>query len=586
MKLDRIEIDNFRSVKRSTINFFHNCQILLGKNEAGKSNILKAMASLFGEYKVSNKDKRKIVDIGEVEYCVRGFLKLNKSDIDEIVDRFQSKFRNTEMIAFENGKNIKDYIKFAFKEVHIETAVYDNSTPGLFYYEQDNKKFILNNELYVKGNEILLDISGMPIFKLEEELFEIISEIYYENPYICNYWKYQSNYLLPNSLNIQNFITNPDICKPLKNMLFLCGFENVKESFLEARSKDGDYTNLLDFVSKKTTKIFQNIWDDFKDTSIQLIGGTNEVIIKVANKTKYSFDDRSDGFKKFLSILLMISTQSRTNDIGERDIILIDEPDQSLYPTSAKYLRDELLKISEKSKVIYTTHSPFMIDSNCIERHLVVEKKDDITTLRKEEENSPFSEDELLLNAIGTSVFECVKDKNIIFEGWLDKELFNKYCYFNKKSKKFDDYGKVYLCGINGVQTLVQILILANKKFIIVADSDDASKLRRRKFIENYPEYAESWLSYGDVVKDISTMEDFVNKKHIENVIKEHTGNGFKFDDKMTVVQNIDNSVNNNRDEKKKIKRKLVETLTKAKISTSYGDYIKELKNKLEKINI
>lgn len=59
MILDRIEIKNFRSIKDVTISFENKGIILIGKNEAGKSNILKAIAALFGEYKVSNKDKKK-----------------------------------------------------------------------------------------------------------------------------------------------------------------------------------------------------------------------------------------------------------------------------------------------------------------------------------------------------------------------------------------------------------------------------------------------------------------------------------------------------------------------------------------------
>ena len=44
MELKKIQIRNFRSIKSEDIVFSHNCLILLGKNEAGKSNLLKAVA--------------------------------------------------------------------------------------------------------------------------------------------------------------------------------------------------------------------------------------------------------------------------------------------------------------------------------------------------------------------------------------------------------------------------------------------------------------------------------------------------------------------------------------------------------------
>ena len=47
MILDRVEIKNFRSIKNVTILFGNKGLILIGKNEAGKTNILKAFQLYF-----------------------------------------------------------------------------------------------------------------------------------------------------------------------------------------------------------------------------------------------------------------------------------------------------------------------------------------------------------------------------------------------------------------------------------------------------------------------------------------------------------------------------------------------------------
>jgi predicted ATP-dependent endonuclease of OLD family len=279
----------------------------------------------------------------------------------------------------------------------------------------------------------------------------------------------------------------------------------------------------------------------------------------------------------------MLSTRARSGKIGERDIILIDEPDQSLYPTSARYLRDELLKISEKVKVIYSTHSPYMIDTNCIDRHLIVEKKDDVTTAEKPNEKSPFSNDELLRRAIGASIFEVIKEKNIIFEGWLDKELFDKYRAFHKKTNEFKDIGIVYLQGISGAVTLVQILILANKKFIIVADSDKTSNDKKSEFKKSYEEFSQNWLSYGDVVKDISTMEDFLTVEYIsERLRKEYIE--FVYKESKNAIENIELVTKTDNEKKQKIKKELINKVDKKSIKEDYGQFINQLKEKLDKL--
>ncbi len=382
--------------------------------------------------------------------------------------------------------------------------------------------------------------------------------------------------MLPSNVDIAKFIANPSDFKSLNNLFILCNREKVKEEFEMAIKQDGDYENLLEQVSKTVTSTFRGIWADFKDTSIQLRPNGSEISIKVANKAKYTFEDRSDGFKKFISVLLMISTKARSNMIGERDIILIDEPDQSLYPTSARFLKEELLKISEKAKLIYSTHSQYMIDSTCIDRHIIVEKKNDITTAKREDRNASFSNDELLRQAVGSSIFECLKDINLIFEGWLDKELFIKYCEYSNKTKDYSNIGIVYLGGISGVETLVQLLILANKKFIIVSDADETSKKKKIDFVNNYKEYAKSWLSYAEIDSDITTMEDFIISSHIENQLKTISPD-FIYDSSKNAISNIETAVNKEKELKQKVKNDIITTLDKNHIKPCYDKYLEKL---------
>ena len=81
MELSKIQIINFRSIKEASIVFENNCLILLGKNEAGKSNILKAVAAVFGEYEVTDKDRRKRLNNEIIDdYYVRAFLKVTANE--------------------------------------------------------------------------------------------------------------------------------------------------------------------------------------------------------------------------------------------------------------------------------------------------------------------------------------------------------------------------------------------------------------------------------------------------------------------------------------------------------------------------
>lgn len=564
MILDRIVIKNFRSIKEATIPFDHHCRILLGKNEAGKSNVLKAIAAVFGLQSVSARDKRKKINNEKIDSCyVYAAIRFSEEELNQIVELFQKE--NSNSISFAEGKSILDFAKSVLREFLIWINIGDKAKPVFINSYFNDKSFVADES------------STLSIKDAVQNMLKAAENYYQSNPFVCHLWKYNDNYLLPSSVSINDFVSNPSICPGLRNLFVLSDRNDIKKEFEEAIAQDSDYFNLLEQVSSTVTTTFRSIWPDFKDTSIQLIPNGNEIAIKVSNKAKYSFDDRSDGFKHFISILLMLSTPSKKGQIGERDIIIIDEPDTSLYPSSAKYLRDELLRMGQSSYVIYATHSQYMIDSNCIERHLIVEKKDDITTVSTPNKKAEYSEDELLLNAIGTSIFECIRPKNLIFEGWLDKELFEMYVSSDKTlSKKYKEIGSVYLHGISGAITLTQLLILAEKKFIIVADSDQTSTNKKKDFIDAYPDYKNDWIGYSDVIPGIMTVEDFLKPEYVEQFISTQIDSKFTFDSSKSVIKNIE-TLSKDKVVVQSIKNELIKGATKDDVKDEYGSYLNEI---------
>ena len=59
MKLNKVVIRDYRSIKLVTISFAPTCRVLVGVNEAGKSNILKALRLLDPTQKSTDADKQR-----------------------------------------------------------------------------------------------------------------------------------------------------------------------------------------------------------------------------------------------------------------------------------------------------------------------------------------------------------------------------------------------------------------------------------------------------------------------------------------------------------------------------------------------
>ena len=214
----------------------------------------------------------------------------------------------------------------------------------------------------------------------------------------------------------------------------------------------------------------------------------------------------------------MISSQNKSNFLNN-NLILIDEPDIALHPSGIQYLRDELIKIGINNKVVISTHSIFMIDKLDIDRHLIVKKENEITTVQKISATSILDE-EVIFNALNFSLFDIVKPHNIIFEGWKDKKTFEMY--ISTKGKKLltkDQQKKLGLMHSYGVKDLERVASFCentSRKFIIISDSDKPAKDYQKKY-----KGIGNWYCYDDIENITAvTTEDFIDNKLINKAIK------------------------------------------------------------------
>ena len=100
MKLTSIQINNFRSIKKGTVDITDNCLILVGKNEAGKTNTLKAIAGGLDKasYEITPKDKRKKLtteDIESDDFYIKYIFELTNIEVSNIFDDFNLLIRQT-----------------------------------------------------------------------------------------------------------------------------------------------------------------------------------------------------------------------------------------------------------------------------------------------------------------------------------------------------------------------------------------------------------------------------------------------------------------------------------------------------------
>ena len=550
MKLEKIKIVNFRSIKDLELDFYNNSRVLVGINEAGKSNILKAAALLADDIEIQSDDVRQESYEEECveESFVEFYFTFNNEQINNLNKLLLDKtltFNSNPKILVHNEQNItfSDLCKLKGNCSYKVDVLKNTAEPKFFAFNTSYEYKVCNtlkaismqcpkdytltidDTIYNLSDYNLIDIEGLEytipqeyltpckISDINRILRNNVVEIFKTSKPQTIYWSFQKENLLPNKVNLERFEENPNICIPLKNMFALAGYDKIKVALENAKSRTNGIKNLLTRVAETATKHFNSIWHEYDEVKFELNHNGENIEPSIKDiYNNFGLAQRSDGFQRFITFLLMISIKVRHNSL-QNSLLIVDEPEISLHPYGAKFLRDELSKIAENNYVLYSTHSPFMIDEKAIEKHYRICKEKEKTIALKTNESN-YMDEEVLYNAIGYSIFSRLKEKNIIFEGWRDKQLF-KIALSSEKldesvKSKFNNVGLAHAKGVISFKHITPIIELVDRECIVVSDNDEAAKKEQEKF--NQENLYGEWLRYNEIDENCHaiTGEDFI----------------------------------------------------------------------------
>jgi energy-coupling factor transporter ATP-binding protein EcfA2 len=237
-----------------------------------------------------------------------------------------------------------------------------------------------------------------------------------------------------------------------------------------------------------------------------------------------SFDDRSRGFVWFFSFLIWFNQLKKIH--GENLIILLDEPGLSLHARAQadllKYIAKELCP---KYQVVYTTHSPFMIDPDNLLSARTVEDvvRKDRTTGEEILLGTKVGEDVLSTDADTVSPLQKALDYELTQTLFVGKHTLlvegeSDFAYLRWFSKQLQSSGKTGLdyrwniCICGGVSRIPGFVSLFRGNGLHVAAITDVQIGDKNK-IEN----AKKSLSDGHLV----TVDAFAGQSEadIEDVL-------------------------------------------------------------------
>ena len=446
MILSKLEISGFRSVARELeLHVSDSLTCLVGANEHGKSNILQALNLMdsgeFGENDKYVHSKRD--DDPHLVFSVQ----LSNTETKSLTRAVQGQLDGLGSTESEEDSDNAEGHRSAID--HLQSLA---KAEVCLEVDSDSGRHLI-------VDEIDFDLSSGPISDwLEENIPQVRL--------------FEPTESLADSITLSQLKAKANL--PFVGLLKLAdAWDNVDALF---EGGNAAHRN-LQRVGKTLTRKLRKIWSQGAAHSIRLDESSGTLHIGIEDPTTFDMPSRrSLGFQSFLSFYLAIYAETDEFD-PEGFILLFDEPGIHLHPRGQKDLLRELRKLSQRNQIIYTTHSPFMIDRNNPLNTVLVRKG--LTGDRKGTHlvSKPYGENWGALNrelGITPSDGFFPADRVLLVEGRSDRIYVHYYMALLQQQTQADlnDFSIVDCERREEIEGYVKLLLASDRKIVVLADGD------------------------------------------------------------------------------------------------------------------
>ncbi|MFJ4858691.1 AAA family ATPase [Streptomyces sp. NPDC088730] len=408
MLLHTVEIDAFRNFTNSqTMAVDPGVTCLIGKNESGKTTILKALHRLnpandADEFDVTTDYPRRRLsrdrrdkDLGQVA-PVRAVFSLEETDLDKLEDHLG--IRPPVQTIVEASRTYGGVLEVGFscalehvlEQVFQETGIDDaddrellkgeQTIPGVVTAAKAHAKQLKEDKKTARAKVLDKVPAELNKYKLlidsdlDEDQVEALASL------VPKFFYFSTYELLPGESDLHALAERTKAGKRLKgdetilSLLRLAG--EGPDDFL-----DDDYNSRKAELQSASMELSAQVFEYWKQNdALSVVFDTDLIpmpadangqpvphhrILKIELRderhgVETNFATRSTGFQWFFSFLAAFSAY---RDRGERVVVLLDEPGTSLHgEAQGDFLRYIYGEIGTKQQVLYTTHSQHMID--------------------------------------------------------------------------------------------------------------------------------------------------------------------------------------------------------------------------------
>lgn len=308
---------------------------------------------------------------------------------------------------------------------------------------------------------------------------------------------------------------------------------DIAQEILTSRRRklqeDEEYNQLLETIQSYHDSIDSDVEEILKRTLDRFVPGTLAVDLKTKSVASsweiedISIDDGSltsltskgDGIQSLVALALTLEWTRSRNHPDRQLIIAVEEPESHLHPGAIHELRSVLSGISEDHQVMVTTHSQSLVNRNSIGQNVIVSDRT----------AHPARNIEDLRKILGVEVSDSLTSAEvmIILEGKLDYLTLPKILGLKEpRVRELIKSGRITFMAAGSGSKISTLVAAANAilaKPIAIVDGDSAGKSDVKKLLESGKINNTSVVSIARPNSKYSELEDlFKDSIYMESV--------------------------------------------------------------------
>ena len=470
---------------------------IVGMNESGKTSFLSAIAKT-NYFDDSDNDfkfdtthdypRNELIDFEDDEDDEGKIVSCTYVIPKELIEQINKElevdvFNITEFTHNSNYRNSK----ITLSGIRADDRAFIEHLSKNYELSEPTKKVISELKSIDKVSELKAaeEDTGLSAFKAEIAKYtnnpgswnDLGHHIYitYIHPAMPKFWYFDDYYPLSGKININKMSTSQEMTEQDKTARALFELAKIKpQDVLNAQTNEYErFVALLEASANKITKEVFKFWTtntnldiEFKIQEIKNAQNQSEKYLDIRVKSQrhkitLPLDRRSKGFNWFFSFIVWFSKIQ--SDKKSDYILLLDEPGLNLHASAQADLLRFITELADKYQIIYTTHSPFMVDSEHLNRVRTCLETDAGSvisdSIQEKDPNTLFPLQAALGYDIAQNLF--ISKKNLLVEGPADLlylTFFSNLLHSQKRTGLQDDITIVPVGGLDKVTTFISLL--------------------------------------------------------------------------------------------------------------------------------